>query len=66
MIRGSRQRKLEPQHADAAPLFNGSSAFGSKNRYWRPTMTELRFSTGFQSSRKMFKHTFPSKSTFGW
>jgi hypothetical protein len=22
--------------------------------------------TGFQSSRKMFKHTFPSISRFGW
>lgn len=49
-----------------APLFNGSSAFGSRKRYCRPTMTELRFSTGFQSSRRMFRQTLPSKSTFGW
>jgi hypothetical protein len=49
-----------------APLFNGSSAFGSRKRYCRPTMTELRLSTGFQSSRRMFKHTLPSRSTFGW
>jgi hypothetical protein len=49
-----------------APLFRGSSAFGSKNRYCRPTMTEFRLSTGFQSSRRMFRHTLPSKSTLGW
>jgi hypothetical protein len=49
-----------------SPLFSGSSAFGSRNRYCSPTMTELRFKTGFQSSRRMFRHTFPSRSTFGW
>ncbi|KAH6609485.1 hypothetical protein Trco_002831 [Trichoderma cornu-damae] len=30
-----------------------------------PTMTAFRFSTGFQSSRKMFKHTLPSRSILG-
>lgn len=48
------------------PLFNGSSALGSKKRYCRPTMTELRFRTGFQSSRRIFRQTFPSRSTLGW
>jgi len=48
------------------PLLSGSSAFGSKKRYCNPTMTELRLRTGFQSSRRMFKHTFPSRSTLGW
>lgn len=48
------------------PLFKGSSAFGSRNKYCRPTKTEFRLSTGFQSSRKMFKQTLPSRSTFGW
>ena len=31
-----------------------------------PTMTAFKFNTGFQSSRRMFKHTFPSRSMFGW
>lgn len=31
-----------------------------------PTMTAFKFSTGFQSSRKMFKHTLPSRSILGW
>ena len=31
-----------------------------------PTTTAFRFSTGFQSSRKMFKQTLPSRSMFGW
>ena len=31
-----------------------------------PTITAFRFSTGFQSSLKIFKHTFPSRSMFGW
>lgn len=29
-------------------------------------MTELMSNTGRQSSRKIFKHTFPCKSIFGW
>ena len=31
-----------------------------------PTMTAFKFRTGFQSSLKMFKHTLPSRSMFGW
>lgn len=31
-----------------------------------PTITAFKFRTGFQSSRKMFRHTFPSRSIFGW
>lgn len=54
------------QSKGTAPLFSGSSALGSKKRYCRPTITEFRFRTGFQSSRRIFKHTFPSRSTFGW
>ena len=48
------------------PLFNGSSAFGSRKRYCSPTTTELIFKTGFQSSLKIFKQTFPSRSILGW
>lgn len=31
-----------------------------------PTMTAFRFNTGFQSSRRMFKQTLPSRSILGW
>ena len=31
----------------------------------RPYSTELMLSTGFQSSRRMFKQTLPSKSILG-
>ena len=31
-----------------------------------PQITALMVKTGFQSSRKIFKHTLPSKSMFGW
>ena len=31
-----------------------------------PTITALRFSTGFQSSLRIFRQTFPSRSMFGW
>lgn len=48
-----------------APLLSGSSALGSKKRYCRPTITELRLSTGFQSSLRMLRQTFPSRSTLG-
>src|SRR6266702_556847 len=47
------------------PLFNGSSAFGSKNKYCNPTITEFKLRTGFQSSLRIFRQTFPSRSTFG-
>ena len=29
-------------------------------------MTELMDSTGFQSSRRMFRQILPSRSMFGW
>ena len=29
-------------------------------------MTELMDKTGFQSSRRMFRHTLPSRSMLGW
>lgn len=32
----------------------------------KPTMTAFKFNTGFQSSLKIFKQTFPSRSIFGW
>ena len=48
-----------------APLFKGSSAFGSRNRYCRPTQIAFKFKTGFQSSRRMLRQTLPSKSMFG-
>jgi hypothetical protein len=48
-----------------SPLFKGSSAFGSKNKYCNPTITEFRLRTGFQSSLRMLRQTFPSRSTFG-
>jgi hypothetical protein len=35
-------------------------------RTCRPTTTAFKFSTGFQSSRNMFRHTLPSRSMFGW
>ncbi len=60
------QRSTERGMQCDTPLLRGSSALGSRNRYCRPTITELRFSTGFQSSRRMFRQTFPSRSTFGW
>jgi hypothetical protein len=49
-----------------APLFKGSSAFGSKNKYCNPTMTAFKLRTGFQSSRRMLRQTFPSRSRLGW
>ena len=49
----------------AASLFNGSFGFGSINKKIKPRITELISSTGFQSERRMFKHTFPSRSMFG-
>lgn len=52
--------------SSAASLFNGSDAFGSRNKNCIPTITALRLSTGFQSSLKIFRHTFPSRSMFGW
>jgi hypothetical protein len=53
-------------HQSNLPLLSGSSGFGSKNKYCSPTMTELRLSTGFQSSRRMLRQTLPSRSRFGW
>ena len=38
----------------------------TKNRYWSPYTIELMVRTGFQSSLRMFKHTLPSRSIFGW
>ena len=71
--------------SSAASLFNGSDAFGSRNRNYInplappqsqpipskkkltciPTITAFKFNTGFQSSLKIFKQTFPSRSIFG-
>lgn len=48
------------------PLLSGSPGLGSRKRYCSPTITELRLSTGFQSSRRMLRHTFPSRSMLGW
>lgn len=31
-----------------------------------PTTTAFKFKTGFQSSRRMLRQTFPSRSIFGW
>lgn len=31
-----------------------------------PTITAFKFKTGFQSSRRIFKQMFPSRSIFGW
>lgn len=31
-----------------------------------PTTTAFRFNTGFQSSRRMLRHTLPSRSMLGW
>lgn len=49
-----------------ASLFNGSFGFGSINKNINPKITALIPSTGFQSALKIFKHTFPYKSMFGW
>ena len=38
----------------------------TRNKYCSPYTMELIVSTGFQSSRKMFKQTLPSRSMFGW
>lgn len=38
----------------------------TRNRYWSPYTIELMVRTGFQSSRKMLRHTFPSRSMLGW
>ena len=46
-------------------LLRGSSAFGSKNKYCNPTNTEFKLKTGFQSSRRIFRHTLPSRSILG-
>lgn len=66
----SRGRNNEELRIDTVmkhiPLLSGSSAFGSRNRYCSPTNTEFKFNTGFQSSRRIFKQTFPSRSTLGW
>jgi hypothetical protein len=35
-------------------------------RTCNPTITALRFSTGFQSSRNILRQTFPSRSILGW
>ncbi len=37
-----------------------------KKRTCNPTITAFRFKTGFQSSLRIFKHTFPSRSMLGW
>lgn len=50
---------------EKVPLLSGSSGFGSRKRYCNPTITALRFRTGFQSSRRMLRQTFPSRSRFG-
>ena len=31
-----------------------------------PTITAFKLSTGFQSSLRMFRQTFPSRSMLGW
>ena len=46
----------------AASLFNGSSGLGSRNRYCNPYTIELIVRTGFQSSRRIFRHTLPSET----
>lgn len=61
-----KMRSVAEINAWLVPLLSGSSAFGSRNRYCKPTITEFKLRTGFQSSRRMFKQTLPSKSTFGW
>lgn len=38
----------------------------TRNRYWSPYTIELMVRTGFQSSLKMLRQTFPSRSIFGW
>lgn len=62
--------RLNPSRLDlrssAAVLLSGSLALGSKNKNCNPTITAFKFSTGFQSSRRMFRHTLPSRSMFGW
>ena len=49
----------------AASLFSGSSGFGSLNKNVSQYTHDETESTGFQSSRRMFRHTFPSWSKFG-
>merc|ERR1719464_901574 len=50
----------------AASLLRGSSGFGSRKRYWRPYTIELIVNTGFQSSLRILRQTFPSRSILGW
>lgn len=59
-------RSLSLIKSFAASLFNGSLAFGSRNKNCNPTITAFKLSTGFQSSRRMFKQTLPSRSMLGW
>lgn len=47
-------------------MLEGCGWAGWGRRTCNPTMTALRFSTGFQSSRRILRQTFPSRSIFGW
>ena len=50
----------------AAYLFNGSVGLGDEKSNINPKSTSFNELTGFQSSRRIFKQTFPSRSIFGW
>lgn len=57
---GSRKRNWTPyQH-------NPPDQWTKEKHTCMPTITAFRFSTGFQSSRRMFRQTFPSWSMLGW
>ena len=54
------------RNSAAASWLSGSLGLGSKNRKMRPMMTLPISRTGFQSARRIFRHTLPSVSMFGW
>jgi hypothetical protein len=57
---GSRNKNYGYTSAHASHEVNG------ERQTCNPTMTALRLSTGFQSSRKILRQTFPSRSILGW
>ena len=59
-------RHSAPGNISIRPGFKWNWMILTRKRYWSPYTIEFMVRTGFQSSLRMLRQTFPSRSMFGW
>ena len=59
-------RRLAPGTITIRARLVGQWIILTRKRYWSPYTIEFMVRTGFQSSLRILRQTFPSRSMFGW